>query len=97
MERLDLFRSREPNKKPKLYDMFKHPHKFGKVKSIIESADLVVVQNSYYEFMMAEFEHIKPKAVFDTLWASKYLHSREESHSLRMLSLLEKALKIRAI
>ena len=79
---LRLVQIKKPNKKAKVYDMFKYPEKFAKIKRIIEKADLVVIQNGYYEFMTDEFKDIKPKAIFDTLWASKYLHSREESHSL---------------
>jgi len=80
--KLRLVQIKKPNKKAKVYDMFKTPEKFSKIKRIIENADLVVIQNGYYEFMTDEFKDIKPKAIFDTLWASKYLHSREESHSL---------------
>jgi len=80
--KLRLVQIKKPNKKAKIYDMFKNPEKFAKIKSIIEKADLVVIQNGYYEFMTDEFKDIKPKAIFDTLLASKYLHSREESHSL---------------
>ena len=80
--KLRLVQIKKPGKKAKIYDMFKHPHKWDKVKSIIESADLVVIHNSFYEMITDEFKDVKLKAVFDTLWASRYLYPAEEKHSL---------------
>jgi DNA polymerase-1 len=64
-----------------VFDVQNNPKLLKKVIKYLTDKH-IVVHNGFYDFFVEDIHTIKPKTVFDTLWASRYLYPQDEKHSL---------------